>query len=337
MVTELIYSKQFHKHNSASHPENEKRLTIMMNAIQQSNLLQDLKIIEPSIMEEEMLYDVHSEEMIEHVIQASKQEGNWIDLDTYVSKDDYLTARYAAGGILQACYDILDGTADNAFGLVRPPGHHATPNRSMGFCLFNNAAIAAHQLSKQGKKVLIFDPDVHHGNGTQDIFCSRKDVLYQSLHLSPHFPGTGAIDEIGTGEGTGYTNNAPLHYGHGAIVATQVLETIFLPIAQQFKPDFIIISTGFDSHHTDVLGGLRYTINFFGRLIKYYQDIQPHIVCTLEGGYSLDWIGRCLLSQLGQLTGNPQEFPDTIREDPEGTAIITELHEKLGKYWKLPS
>lgn len=336
MTTQIIYSKQFSNHNTKGHPENAKRLTIMLDAIAHTPVESKTNLVEPTILPEEILYEVHSKEMIKHIQQTSAQGDNWIDLDTYVSKGDYETARLAAGGILNACYDVLDGTVENAFGLIRPPGHHATPRRSMGFCLFNNPAIAAHVLAKDGKKVLIIDPDVHHGNGIQDIFYERDDVLYQSIHLSPHFPGTGPISDIGTGAGKGFTNNAPLSYGQGVTVATRVLEEVFLPIAQQFKPDLIIFSTGYDSHHSDILGGLRFTINFFGKLIEYYQKIQPKIVCTLEGGYSLDWIGRCFLSQIGQLTGIPQSVTDVIREDKEGNQVLNELKNILSPYWKLP-
>jgi acetoin utilization deacetylase AcuC-like enzyme len=160
--------------------------------------------------------------------------------------------------------------------------------------------------------------------------------MYQSFHLSPHYPGTGDIDEIGIGEGKGYTINAPLSYGNGNNAVTDILDEIFIPIAQQFKPDVVIFSTGYDSHHLDPLGGLRLTSNFFGTMISRFQKIQPRIVCTLEGGYNLEWIGKCLVSQLGQMTSHNITFDDKT-DDTINTAesVITEIKKEISKYWKV--
>jgi acetoin utilization deacetylase AcuC-like enzyme len=335
VITQIVYSKEFHKHDNSGHPENAQRLTVMMNEIKQAPFYNDLNFIEPTLLPEELLYTVHSDDQIQQIKDISLQGDSWIDMDTYVCKGDYEIARLAAGSLLQLCNNVTDGNADNAYALIRPPGHHATKQRSMGFCLFNNAAIVANEISKEGKKVLIFDPDVHHGNGTQDIFYERKDVLYQSIHLSPHYPGTGAVDEIGTGDGTGYTINAPLSYGNGDNAVSKVLDAIFLPIAHQFKPDLIIFSTGFDSHHADQLGGLRLTANFYGEMIAKFQDIQPKIVSTLEGGYNLQWIGKCLVSQLGQMVSHPLHIDDHVREDANVQPLIEKMKKELEKYWKL--
>jgi len=335
MRTEIVYSDVFRKHDTISHPENAERTLVMMNALKQAAFYEDLIMVDPPVLPEEMLYHIHNQRMIFDIKQISETKTSWVDLDTYVCKDDFDTARRAAGGTLVLAKHVLDGNADNGFAIVRPPGHHATVTRSMGFCLFNNAAIAAQILAKQGKKVLVFDPDVHHGNGTQDVFYHRKDVLYQSLHLSPHFPGTGPSSDIGIDAGRGFTMNAPLQYGNGVNVATRVLKELFLPTALQFHPDIIIVSTGFDSHHADPLGGLRYTADFFGKMIAYYQEIQPKIICTLEGGYNLQWIDRCFLSQLGQLTGHPQTFLDDVQENLESTRVIQTLQHYLQPYWNL--
>jgi len=335
MVTQIVYSDEFNKHNSIGHPENAQRLNVILEEIKQTTFFNDLEVIRPEILSEKSLYEVHSDEMIQQIKELSSIGDSWIDLDTYVCKSDYETARLAAGGLLIACKNIISKKANNAFALIRPPGHHATKNRSMGFCLFNNAAIAANELTKQGKKVLIFDFDVHHGNGTQDIFYDRNDVMYQSLHLSPHYPGTGQIDEIGTGKGAGYTINTPLNYGNGDNATTKLLDEIFLPISKQFKPDIIIMSCGYDSHHQDQLGGLRLTSNFYGKIIKKFQEIQPKIACTLEGGYNLRWIGKCIVSQLGQMAGNILEFEDKTIEQENVKEVINELKNKLNKYWDI--
>jgi len=335
MTTQIVYSDEFSKHNNTGHPENAERLHVMMKEIKKAPFYKDLEFIKPEILPENSLYDVHSKRMIEQIKAMSSEYNSWIDLDTYVSYSDYETARLAAGAVVKACKDVLKGDADNAFALVRPPGHHATKNRSMGFCLFNNAAIAANELTKLKKKVLIFDFDVHHGNGTQDIFYDRKDVMYQSFHLSPHYPGTGSIDEIGTGAGRGFTVNAPLSHGNGDKAVSKLLDKIFLPIARQFKPDVIIISSGYDSHHLDPLGGLKLTANFFGEMMHRLQEIQPKIVCTLEGGYNLNWIGKCLTSQLGQMTNNSIKIEDKTIEEEDVKELIEEIKNQLGGFWKI--
>jgi acetoin utilization deacetylase AcuC-like enzyme len=273
--------------------------------------------------------------MIQIIKDMSAEKTSWIDMDTYVCKSDFETARLAAGGLLNLCVNVMNGKAKNAFGLVRPPGHHATKERSMGFCLFNNAAIAANEISKKGKNVLIFDFDVHHGNGTQDIFYDRKNVMYQSIHLSPHYPGTGDVFEIGVGEGVGYTINAPLSYGNGNEAVSQIFNEIFVPIAEQFKPDLIIVSSGYDSHHMDPLGGLKFTTDFYGEMTKRLMKIQQKIVCTLEGGYNLNWIGKCLVSQLGEMTGNTIKYNDKAQENENVDELIDRLKNELEEYWEL--
>jgi acetoin utilization deacetylase AcuC-like enzyme len=335
MVTKIAYSSDFAKHNSSGHPENARRLRLMMDEIQKSPFYQELEFVDPDPLPEKQLHTVHSDDMIERVKTTCDAGGGWLDLDTYVSASSYDIARLAAGGLVQISKLVLTGKADNAFALVRPPGHHATMDRSMGFCLFNNVAVAAYELSQSGKRILILDHDVHHGNGTQDIFFERNDILYQSFHLSPHYPGTGMIYDVGSGPGEGFTVNAPLGYGNGDTAVSHLLEEVFLPIARQFNPDLIFISVGYDSHHADVLGGLRLTANFFGEILRRLQTIQPKIVCTLEGGYNLDWIGKCLLSQLGQLTGRQVTFTDTAHENNTSQPVVEELKKQLNGYWKL--
>lgn len=335
MVTKIAFSDEFNKHDTADHPENADRLYVILDALEQSSLYHDVQMIAPEILPEAMLYEVHSTEMIQRIKEISDQGDSWIDLDTYVCKSDYTTARLAAGAVLQLCNLIISGKAENGYALVRPPGHHASADRSMGFCLFNNAGLAAHQLTKQGKRILIFDHDVHHGNGTQSIFYARNDVMYQSFHLSPHYPGTGAVDEIGEGKGKGYTINAPLPFGYGDDAVSQLLNELFIPIAKQFQPDLICISAGYDSHHADPLGGLKLSANFFGEIIKRFQSVQPRIVCTLEGGYNLQWIGKCFLSQLGQMMKHHQDFDDTVQGASDITELLSLMKKKLRDYWSL--
>ena len=336
MKTQVLYSDEFDKHDTHGHPENAERTTVLMHAVKTAPFYDDLDLITPTMLPEKLLREIHGSAMIQRIKEISSGTVNtWLDLDTYVCPSDYVTARLAAGGLLLLAKNILEGKITNAFALVRPPGHHATNERSMGFCLFNNAALAAQYMTKHGKRILIFDPDVHHGNGTQAIFYQRKDVLYQSFHLSPHFPGTGDSNEIGEGKGRGYTINAPLSYGNGNAAVSQLLDDIFLPIAEQFKPDLIIVSVGYDSHHADPLGGLKLTCDFYGEILRRLQRVQPKILCTLEGGYNLQWIGKCLLSQLAQMTGNEVSIEDDARETTSVMPLIRELQDEVGGYWKI--
>ena len=335
MKTEIVHSSQFDNHDNPGHPENSSRTRIMMKSLQNAPFYDDLTFIKPVLIPEELLYRIHSQRMIQQIQEISETMNAWLDLDTYVCKNDFDTARLAAGGCIRLSLDVIEGKADNGFALIRPPGHHATSATSMGFCLFNNAALTAHVLVQKGYRVFIFDPDVHHGNGTQDIFYPSDKVLYQSFHLSPHFPGTGDTDELGRGKGKGYTINAPLSHGNGEEAVTALMDQIFLPIAEEFNPDFIIISSGFDAHHTDRLGGLAITANFFGTLIRRVQEIQPKIICTLEGGYSLDWIGKCLNSQIGVLCNHPVSYEDSITERNTVKPIIKKLRSLLKPYWAL--
>jgi len=335
MTTQVVFSDVFNRHDTADHPENADRLYVMLDAVEKAPFYKDLLFIEPEMLSENLLYDVHSAEMIERVKESSIQGDTWIDLDTYVSKYDYETARLAAGGVAMVCRNVIQGTAQNGYALVRPPGHHASAERSMGFCLFNNAGLAAHALTKKGNRILIFDHDVHHGNGTQSIFYARKDVMYQSFHLSPHYPGTGDTDEIGEGEGMGYTINAPLGYGYDDKAVSQLFDEIFIPITKQYKPHLIIISAGYDSHHADQLGGLKLTANFFGEMVKRFQAVQPKIVCTLEGGYNMQWLGKCFMSQLGQLISHPLMFDDHVQGNSDVIAVIAQMKKALGEYWTL--
>ncbi len=329
-MTVVVYSDEFALHDSPGHPERAERAVAAMKFLKSMPFFDDLHIVEPVPVDEGEILKVHSGEMVERV----KNTVGWLDPDTYVAKDSYRIAKLAAGGLVKACDEVLNGKEENAFAIIRPPGHHATEQRSMGFCLFNNAAIAADFIVRQGKKVLIFDHDVHHGNGTCDIFYDRSDVLYQSIHMSPHYPGTGMVDEVGRGDGEGFTVNAPLSRGVGDGGVERLLDEVMLPVAEQFSPDFIIISAGFDSHHSDELGGLALTVDFYGEMVRKFSSVQRKIVCTLEGGYMLDVLGKGIASEVGVMNHTPVEFDDSS-SGRDADEVVKKLKEELGSYWSL--
>ncbi|KAA0005194.1 histone deacetylase [Euryarchaeota archaeon ex4484_162] len=337
MKTLLLYSEKFLLHNNETHPENANRLTHTLDFLKSSGIYDKLELVDPQPMSYEDLSEVHSTYMIDRVIEADKN-GDWLDLDTYVCRGSYDIARLAAGGLYKVCREVIQEKADDSFALVRPPGHHATSNRSMGFCLFNNVALAAYHIGKEGKKVLIFDHDVHHGNGTQEIFYKSDKVLYQSIHLSPHYPGTGKIEEIGEEAGIGYTINAPLIHGIGDETVKEIMNEIMFPIARQFKPDLIIVSAGFDSHHADMLGGLSLTANIYPWFIENLRKIQPRIVCSLEGGYNYEWLGKCIALEIKSLLGERDcEVDDRVygEKNDYSRNLIKNLRKLLGEYWEL--
>ena len=326
MMTAIIYSEKYLLHDNESHPENAARLDAIMELLEKMPFYEKLDFVEPQSMEEDKIMEVHSPEMVEN----AKRIG-WLDMDTYTNEHSYEVAKLAAGGMAKAC-DMVMERGGNAFALVRPPGHHATSRRSMGFCIFNNVAIAAHNIAKRGKRVLIFDHDVHHGNGTQDIFYERKDVLYQSIHLHPHYPGTGMMNEVGAEEGEGYTVNLPLSYGAGDECIMEAMEKIFIPIASEFSPDLIIISAGFDSHHADVLGGMNLSLAIYAKIIEEFSKIQNRIVCSLEGGYNLSYLPRGVAVEIGQMCGMPVEFDD-YAEGGKCSDEVEKLRMIMKEYW----
>ena len=330
----VVYSDKFLEHDNFNHPENSERLISIMRDLKKSEIFEKIKIVSPEPADEEKILEIHSKEMVENVKRLS-ETGGWVDMDTYVCPGSYEIARLAAGGVVMLASKVVSGEFDAGFALVRPPGHHATRNRSMGFCLINNVALAAHIISKENRRVLIFDHDVHHGNGTQDIFYESDRVMYQSFHLSPHYPGTGDIDEVGRDGGEGYTINLPLPRGAGDKTIMDAMDEIFLPVAEQFKPDLIIVSSGFDSHYQDALGGLRLSAESFYRIIEKLRSVQPKIVCSLEGGYNLSKLGVLVLSEIYAMHGEEFNYREKVEELIYARDRIDELKKILKKYWSL--
>jgi len=321
MTTAYVYDPLYVKHNEPTHPENSRRLERTMQHLQEVGLLERLQSLEARDATTEEVSAVHRPNYIEEVRAASEGRQGWLDPDTYVGPFSYAAALRAAGGVLRAVEGVLRGQVDNAFALVRPPGHHAVASRAMGFCLFNNVAIAARCALRQFnlERVLIVDFDLHHGNGTQDAFYAEPTVLYFSTHEYPYYPGTGHYQETGRGAGQGYTVDVPLPAGVGDVGYRQVFDEILVPVARRYQPQLILASAGYDAHWADPLGGMLLSVCGYASLVRTLVELarelcQGRLVLTLEGGYHLEALAASIAATFAVLLGDEQV------EDPLGPA-----------------
>lgn len=280
------------KHENEPHPENPGRLTAIQNKIESSKFYNNLALLQPRKATVEDIAKVHEKGYIESVEQSCKNGVRNLDADTVISSDSYEAALLSAGAGLEALDQIIEGTIDNAFCAVRPPGHHAEQNRAMGFCLFNNVGVIARyaQEVKQLDKVFIFDWDVHHGNGTQHSFYKDSSIFYSSTHQYPFYPGTGSGEETGTGDGLGSNLNLPMQAFAGDVDYINAIENKLIPAIQKFNPDLIIISAGFDAHENDPLAQIELTTECYGKMTQQLLEVADdvcdgRVLSMLEGGY----------------------------------------------------
>ena len=286
------------RHENEPHPENPGRLTAIQNKIESSKFYNNLTLIQPRKATVEDIARVHEKGYIESVEQSCQNGVRNLDADTVISSDSYEAALLSVGAGLEALDKILAGTVNNAFCAVRPPGHHAEKNRAMGFCLFNNVGVVARyaQEVKQLDKVLIFDWDVHHGNGTQHSFYKHSSIFYSSTHQYPFYPGTGGSDEKGTGDGLGATLNLPMRAFSGDPDYLNAIEYKLVPAIQNFNPDLIIISAGFDAHENDPLAQIKLSTECYGKMTQQLFEVanevcDGRILSMLEGGYDYSALG----------------------------------------------
>jgi acetoin utilization deacetylase AcuC-like enzyme len=308
--TAFLTSPFFARHDTGpSHPERASRLDAIHRQLEEDGLLADLVAVEAPEADRESLVRVHDRAHLARIEAAIARGARVLDEgDTRVSSESFRAALAAAGGAVRAVDLVLDGTFDNAFVAARPPGHHAGRAEAMGFCLLNNAAIAAaHLREKRGlERVAILDWDVHHGNGTQHLFEEDPSVFYASLHQWPLYPGTGSADERGSGAGEGTTLNAPQPPGAGDREWLGALEGTVLPALEAFRPEFLIVSAGFDAHERDPLAQTQLSTEAFGTMTVLALDLarrccRGRLVSTLEGGYDLDALAESVALHLAEL------------------------------------
>ncbi len=333
MTSAYISHASFSEHDYPRHPEHAGRIKAVWQQLQ--GLLEQLLPLAPAPASDEQILAVHSAAHLRPLTAiASQKRRAFIDADTYALPQSLAIARLAAGAVIAGVEAVLDGTADNALALVRPPGHHATRDQPMGFCLLNNIAIGARhaQAKFSCERILILDYDVHHGNGTQDIFYTDGSVQFISIHQSPLYPGSGALREMGAGAGQGRTINVPLPAGCGDAAYRRIMAEIVAPAIESFKPDIMLVSVGFDAHWMDPLAQMRLSLAGYDELARAclqlaQQVCDGKIVFVMEGGYDLaalahGWsnIARACL-RLGGLS-DPYGAAPRVSAPPDIGAII---------------
>jgi len=313
MTTGLLYDPIYLEHDTGfGHPERSDRLTAVMQYLEKQPFFEDITRISPRPAESEWIQQIHAPEYIDRAAAACRKHYAHLDvLDVAISPKSYDIALLAAGGALELGDRVMSGALDNAFGLVRPPGHHAEHEMALGFCLFNNIAILARYLQKKHglEKILILDWDVHHGNGTQHTFEEDPSVFYVSLHQYPFYPGTGAASETGLSRGGGATLNCPMPAGSDDADYKQAFTDRILPAVNAFKPEIVLLSAGFDAHAADPLAQINLTTGCYGWMTERMMEIADRhangrLIAMLEGGYDLNALAQCVGTHMSVLSGS---------------------------------
>lgn len=352
-TTGVIFSPVYYRHNPGrGHPESARRLRAIVRELKKSKLqgVGNWQFVEPEKARLKDVELVHGISYIEFVENLCKSGGGLLDVegDTVASPESFDVALYAVGGTLKAVNLVMKGRFQNAFALVRPPGHHAGKYSTCGFCIFNNIAIATEYLLTEfkSKRILILDIDAHHGNGTQEIFYETNKVLYISLHEDPReFPRKGFIDEIGEGEGLGYNVNVPLPFRTGDQIYLKAINEIVTPIIKQYKPQFILVSAGLDGHYTDPVGSLSLSSLCYQEVCETILGVasemcEGKLVLVLEGGYSLGFVGKLVVTAVAEMSRAIYSIEDKVpmtkkRVKEQGEKVIKEVKQVQKAFWNV--
>jgi acetoin utilization deacetylase AcuC-like enzyme len=340
----LIHSDRFAEHQTPpGHPERPERAEVM-DAVAARWRDRGTEIVAPREATREQLARVHDDDYLRRISETAGKASQ-LDPDTYTSPESHEIALMAAGAAIDAVERVMGGSHHAAVAMVRPPGHHAERDRAMGFCLFNNVAVAAAHARAQGAaKVAIVDYDVHHGNGTQHIFEADPHVLYVSTHQFPYYPGTGAADEVGREAGRGFTVNVPLEVGATDEDYQLVFAQVVLPVLRQFEPDLILVSAGFDAHERDPLGGMRVSTAAFGAMTRELRAVaeevcRGRIVSVTEGGYDLHALAASLDAVI-EAHAEPAStsrimWPSNGIASTRGASAVTAVRREHAAFWTL--
>jgi len=340
LSTGVVLDPRYAEHDPGpGHPERPARISALLEAVERLGR-ERLAHVAPRAATREELLLVHAPGHVDRVAATAGHDFVALDPDTTVSAQSYATALLAAGGLLALVDAVMAGEADNGFALVRPPGHHAEADRAMGFCLFNNVAIAARYAQKRHglERVAIVDWDVHHGNGSQHSFAADPSVLYVSTHEYPYYPGTGAAAEVGEGAGEGFTVNVPLAAGCGDPEYLAVFTEVIEPVLRSFAPQLVLVSAGFDAHVRDPLAGMRMTTAGYGLLTRVLLRVAAEsaggrLLAVLEGGYDLEALTGSVAAVLDELGGERVAEPLPAGSEP---AMLARVKEIQRRYWDLP-
>jgi acetoin utilization deacetylase AcuC-like enzyme len=322
------------EHDTGAHPERAARIIAIDRELASRNWLGYERVSSPAV-DRALLASVHPESHIAAVERLSASGGGAIDPDTSTSPGSFEAALHAAGGAVQMAEMLVAGEADYGFSAHRPPGHHATRTRSMGFCLFNNVAVAArYVLDVRGlERVMILDWDVHHGNGTNDIFHDTDQVLFVSIHQSPLYPGTGPASDVGAGVGEGFTVNLPVPPGSGDETFRPLVDEVAVPLAQAYRPQLVLISAGYDAHRDDPLADCRVTEDGYAALTSSMRRVADSlgapVGCVLEGGYALEPLARSVTATMAALADSGPIRPS----DTPPMALAEQARRRLERWW----